>query len=168
MVGIFHHPNLSYFKDMKDDLDLSDIKFTFRCDKRWDDLQVTDNNDVRFCNECNYHVHSIVDRLDLKKLELGEECFAVKSERLKGYMIGGVEKALPIYPPIKTFLFSVGYTSNLSESQLATIKWMQRYLKVVLNMKNKKIQFTVKLSQVEELNRIINILEQEKIIYSIE
>jgi hypothetical protein len=167
-VSIAHQPNLSYFKDMKDDLDLSDIKFTFRCDKQWEDLQVTDNDDVRFCNECNYHVHSIVDRLDLKKLELGEECFAVKSERLRGYMIGGVEKALPIYPPIKTFLFNVGYTSNLSESQLATIKWMHRYLKVVLDMKNKKIQFTVKLSQVEELNRIINILEQEKIIYSIE
>jgi hypothetical protein len=167
-VSIAHQPNLSYFKDMKDDLDLSDIKFTFRCDKQWEDLQVTDNNDVRFCNECNYHVHSIVDRLDLKKLELGEECFAVKSERLRGYMIGGVEKALPIYPPIKTFSFNVGYTSNLSESQLATIKWMHRYLKVVLDMKNKKIQFTVKLSQVEELNRIINILEQEKIIYSIE
>jgi hypothetical protein len=167
-VSIAHQPNLSYFKDMKDDLDLSDIKFTFRCNKQWEDLQITDNDDVRFCNECNYHVHSIVDRLDLKKLELGEECFAVKSERLRGYMIGGVEKALPIYPPIKTFLFNVGYTSNLSESQLATIKWMHRYLKVVLDMKNKKIQFTVKLSQVEELNRIINILEQEKIIYSIE
>jgi hypothetical protein len=167
MVGIAHHTNPSCSKDMKD-LDLSDIKFTFRCDKRWEDLQVTDNDDVRFCNECNYHVHSIVDRLDLKKLELGEECFAVKSERLKGYMIGGVEKALPIYPPIKTFLFSFGYTSNLSESQLATIKWMHRYLKVALTMKNKKIQFTVALSQVEELNRIIHILEQEKIIYSIE
>jgi hypothetical protein len=153
---------------MKDNLDLSDIKFTFHCDKRWDDLKVTGNDDVRFCHECNYHVHSIVDRLDLKKLELGEECFAVKSERLKGYIIGGVDKALPIYPPIKTFLFSFGYTSNLSEGQLATIKWMHRHLKVVLDMKNKKIQFTVELSQVEELNRIINILEQEKIIYSIE
>jgi hypothetical protein len=153
---------------MKDDLNLTDIKFTFRCQKQWEDLQVTDNHDVRFCNECNYHVHSIVDRLDLKKLELGEECFAVKDIPMKGFRIGGVEKPLPIYPPVKTFLFSCGYTSNLSESQFATIKWLNRNLKVALIMKNKKIQFTVTLSQQEELDRIINILEQDKIIYSIE
>ncbi len=153
---------------MENDLDISDIKFTFRCDKRWEDLQVTNNDDVRFCHECNYQVHSIVERLDLRKLELGEECFAVKSERLKGYIIGGVEKSLPRYPPTKTFLFSCGHTSNLSESQLATIKWMHKYLKVALNVKNKKIQFTIELSQVEQLDRIINILSQEKIIYSIE
>ena len=148
---------------MNEDLNLTDIKFTFRCPKKWEDLQVTDNDDVRLCNECKYHVHSIVDRLDLKKLDSGGECFAVKSSLLRGYTIGGVEKALLIYPPSQTFLFSFGYTSNLSTSQVATIKWMHKYLKVALSLKNKKIQFTVKLSQAEELDRIINILERDEI-----
>jgi hypothetical protein len=154
---------------MKDELDFTDIKFTFRCPKQWEDLQVTDNHDVRFCTECNYHVHSIVDRLDLKKLDLGEECFAVKDSRVNGiFILGGVEKSLPTYPPIKTFLFSCGHTSNLSDSQLATIEWLRRHFQVRLSMKNKKIKFTVKLSQIEELDRIINILDRDNIIYSIE
>jgi hypothetical protein len=158
----------SAFQKMEDDLDITDIKFTFRCQKQWEDLQITENHDMRFCNECNYHVHSIVNRLDLKKLDLGEKCFAVKDVPARGFIIGGVEKPLPAYPPIQTFLFSCGYTSNLSDSQVATVKWMHRYLRVSLSMKNKKIQFTVKLSQKEELDRIINILEQDKIVYSIE
>jgi hypothetical protein len=154
---------------MKEDLNLTDIKFTFRCQKRWEDLQTTDNHDVRFCSECNYRVHSIVERLDLNKLDLGEECFAVKDSRVEGiFILGGVEKALPAYPPIKTFVFSCGYTSNLSESQLATIEWLRRHLQVAVSMKNKKTQFTVKLSQIEKLDRIINILDRDKIIYSIQ
>jgi hypothetical protein len=155
---------------MKDDLDLADIKFTFRCQKEWKDLQTTENDDVRFCSECNYHVHSIVDRLDLKKLDLGEECFAVTISQPNSQLItimGGVKKSLPAYPPVQTFVFSCGYVSNLSESQLLTIKSL-RYLEATLNMKNKKIKFTLRSSRVEELDRITHILEQENIIYSIE
>jgi hypothetical protein len=155
---------------MKEDFDPVDIKFTFKCQKRWEDLQATDNHDMRFCNECNYHVHSIVDRLDLKKLELGGECFAINIIQPNSQLItilGGVEKSLPAYPPIQTFVFSFGYVSNLSESQLLTIKSL-RHLKAIINMKNKKIKFTIQLSQLEELERIIHILEQDNIIYSIE
>jgi hypothetical protein len=155
---------------MKDDLDLTDIKFTFRCQKNWDELQATDNHDVRFCNECNYHVHSIVDRLDLKKLDLGEKCFAVQDSQSDGkgiFILGGAERSQPTYPPIQTFVFSCGYISNLSHGQLLTIKWIGRYLHVKLKMK-KKIGFTAYISQVEELDRIISILERDKIIYSIE
>ena len=54
------------------------------------------------------------------------------------------------------------------KSQFATIKWLHRHLQVALSMTTKKIQFTVKLSHTEELDRIIQILEQDKIIYSIE
>ncbi len=153
---------------MKDNLDLTDIKFTFRCQKNWDDLQPTDNHDVRFCNECNYHVHSIVDRLDLKKLDLGEKCFAVKDSHSKGiFILGGAERSLPALP-ITVFVFRCGYVSNLSEGQLLTIKWLGRYLNVKLKMKNRKIKFTAHLYKVEELDRIISILERDKIIYSIE
>ncbi len=156
---------------MKDNLDLTDIKFTFRCQKKWKDLQTTENDDVRFCSECNYHVHSIVDRLDLKKLDLGEECFAVTISQPNSQLItimGGVEQSLPAYPPIQTFVFSCGYISNLSEGQLRTIKWLGKYLRVHLSMKRKKIRFTAHLSQREELERIISILEEDKIISSVE
>jgi hypothetical protein len=155
---------------MKNDLNLADIKFTFRCQKKWDDLERTDRHDVRLCNECNYHVHSIVDRLDLRKLDLGGECFSVKisqPDQESTTILGGAKKSLPVYPPIQTFLFSCGYISNLSEVQLSTIKSL-RHLNAMLNMKNKKIKFTIRLSQLEELNRIIDILEKDNIIYSIE
>ena len=81
---------------MKDDFDPTDIKFTFRCQKKWEDLQITDNHEMRFCNECNYHVHSIVNSLDLKKLDSGEECFAVKDIQVGGFTMGRVKKPLII------------------------------------------------------------------------
>jgi hypothetical protein len=30
----------------------------YRCDKKWESLDITDNDDVRFCNGCQREVHN--------------------------------------------------------------------------------------------------------------
>jgi hypothetical protein len=156
---------------MKDSSNLADIKFTFRCEQKWEDLEITANTDVRFCDRCNYKVHYITHHLDLQKLDLGEKCVALKTpDTEKGvFILGGIEKPLPKYPPIKIFVFSCGY---ISRKQLETLQWLERHFSCHLEMKQKNIRFKVRfkvgLSQLEELDRIINILEKEEIIYAIE
>jgi hypothetical protein len=151
-----------------------DIKFTFQCKQKWYKLQPTANPDVRFCHDCSLNVHSIVDRLDLEKLDIGEKCIALTTElsEREGWVtiLGGVERStrsLPKYPPQQQFIFSCGYMANLTKSQLNTLHFLRRDLQVTLSLK-KKTQFTAWCAQPEELDRIIRVLEREEIIYSIE
>jgi hypothetical protein len=147
------------------------IKFTFQCKRKWYELQPTTNPDVRFCHECSLNVHSIVDRLDLEKLDIGERCIALttKSSEREGWItiLGGVERSIPEYPPKQQFIFNCGYMDNLTKSQLNTLHFLRRNFQVTLSLK-KKTQFTAWCAQPEELDRIIRVLDREEIIYSIE
>ena len=41
---------------MSGKLTIRNCKFSYRCSAKWDDLQATDDDDVRFCNDCQKEV----------------------------------------------------------------------------------------------------------------
>jgi hypothetical protein len=38
-------------------MQLRNCEFAFKCDAKWDDLDVTGEDKIRFCNECEKQVH---------------------------------------------------------------------------------------------------------------
>jgi hypothetical protein len=148
------------------------IEFAYRCTRQWEDLEATTDPEVRFCNECNLTVHYIDNRLDPRKLAPEAKCFAAKiptPERPKGVIIAG--QIAPgdwprAYPPRQEFIFYFGPKSNLTEGQLATIRWL-RYLGGKPVMKSNMIRLTYSTAVPERLDRIISILQKEGISFSI-
>jgi hypothetical protein len=52
-------------------------KFTFKCPELWDELQTTENPDVRYCELCQYTVRFIRKSEDFDDYLREEKCFAV-------------------------------------------------------------------------------------------
>ncbi len=48
----------------------------FKCDKNWDDLSETDNDDVRFCQSCQREVYFCYDDSDIAKSIRLNRCIA--------------------------------------------------------------------------------------------
>ena len=42
--------------NMSDKLTIRNCKFAYRCSAKWDNLQETDDDDIRFCNDCQKEV----------------------------------------------------------------------------------------------------------------
>jgi hypothetical protein len=59
-----------------DDL-IFNCKFTFKCPELWDELQATENPDVRYCELCQYTVRFIRKSEDFEDYLREEKCFAV-------------------------------------------------------------------------------------------
>ena len=51
-------------------------RFDFVCPKQWDELQVTDNNEVRYCDHCNESVYLAQSESDLDRLAIDGKCAA--------------------------------------------------------------------------------------------
>ncbi len=50
---------------MSANLSIRNCKFAYLCSTKWDDLQVTDDDDVRFCNACQKEVYFCYDDYEL-------------------------------------------------------------------------------------------------------
>jgi hypothetical protein len=72
---------------------IRNCKFRFKCQKLWDDLELTDNSSIRFCRECQRDVVFCGTDSDLMRAITNDECVAVnipnsgRSEPLLG-MVG--------------------------------------------------------------------------------
>ncbi len=53
------------------------LLFDFVCDKRWDEMAVTDDNGVRFCEQCKQNVHYCDTIMDARKHAGVGHCVAV-------------------------------------------------------------------------------------------
>lgn len=53
---------------------LSQELFAYPCNKRWDSLQNTDNQDVKYCNECRKNVYLVSDEKELKRRQELKQC----------------------------------------------------------------------------------------------
>ena len=49
----------------------------YRCGRRWDELQVTNENGIRFCDTCNHHVHYCDTIMSAREHAAEGHCVAV-------------------------------------------------------------------------------------------
>ena len=63
---------------------LCDIKefeecaLTFKCPLKWEDLEKTDDEDVRYCKECMENVYQVPNLLAFKKRAKEKKCVSIK------------------------------------------------------------------------------------------
>jgi len=69
-----------YFAD--DNADIRNCKFAFKCEKRWDDLEITSGNDknIRFCQDCEQNVYRCRTDHQIKIAIMKNRCIAVRIE----------------------------------------------------------------------------------------
>lgn len=58
--------------------------FRYRCPKTWDDLAPTDNERVRFCDQCMETVHYCRTPAQLRKAMVRNQCVAVEIRGKEG------------------------------------------------------------------------------------
>lgn len=54
--------------------ELTQELFAYPCNKRWDSLQNTDNQDVKYCIECRKNVYLASDEKELRKRQELKQC----------------------------------------------------------------------------------------------
>ena len=160
---------------MDEDNKITEIEFSFRCQRKWHELQKTENPDIRFCDDCRQNVHYVGSKLDFAKYDENAKCFAVRiyeMDRSKAVTIaggiGGV-KLPPFsnYPQTASFIIKFGPKSGLSESQLETIKWL-RHFNAKPVVKDKMVELVINSITEEKFDRIISLLEKEEIPFTVE
>lgn len=129
---------------------------------------MTENPDIRFCDECQLNVHYVGQRSDFEKYPADTECFAVKiynEEKTKGVTIAG--GAIPDYESRASFVLKFGPKADLTNDQLKTIQWL-RNLGAQPVMKSKMVRLLLRQVTEDHFDRIISILEKEEIPFSVE
>lgn len=79
-------------KNMDDKL-LRNCKFKFQCDQRWETMQTTDDENVKFCEKCNETVHLCKNPWDLEIVIRENKCVALleKNDDKVPILIGDVD-----------------------------------------------------------------------------
>ena len=127
---------------------------------------------MRFCDDCNLYVQFVSNKLDFEKYNKKAKCFATKiynEDKSKAITIaGGIKsKLISTYPPKASFVFKFGAKSQLTEDQLKTIQWLRHFGTVPI-MKDKRVKLIFEKTTEELFDRIVSILESEKISFIVE
>ena len=69
--------------------------FEFICPEKWDNLEHTDNESVRFCGSCDKQVFKANDIKSLEKLSKENKCVAYKGNDSSSGIMG--ETVYPIF-----------------------------------------------------------------------
>jgi hypothetical protein len=151
---------------------ITEDDFTFICKQQWYELERTSDPKLKFCHQCQKHVHFISSRLEFAQYGSQSSCVAVEIEPRSptpGYIIaGGLDSAY--YPSTSrgiTFTFDFGSISDLSKSQLKAIYSYKDLGAWISTKKKNRIEFTIELFIPEAFDRLVRILEKEQIEYSI-
>lgn len=61
--------------------------FKFRCEKKWQNLERTDNPEIRYCGTCGEDIHYVHTNKELRKAIEANQCVAlvVAEENQDGY-----------------------------------------------------------------------------------
>jgi len=70
------------------DAEIRNCEFKFKCPKLWDELELTDDPNIRTCQECQRRVVFCRTASELKRAITDDECVAVK--------IPGSGRSLPL------------------------------------------------------------------------
>ena len=65
------------------------VEFRFRCPKLWENLQSTEDSDIRFCETCRRNVHLCHDMGEVAGHALAGNCIAVLSSNPGSHMVVG-------------------------------------------------------------------------------
>lgn len=60
-----------------DDKLLRNCKFKFQCDQRWETMQSTDDENIKFCEKCNETVHLCKNPWHLENAIKQNKCVAI-------------------------------------------------------------------------------------------
>ncbi len=85
-------------KQANESLEKHGLQFNVVCDRRWDELAVSENDGVRFCDQCKQEVHYCDTIETARKHAWSGECVAVDlgvirhegDLELRGMMVGGI------------------------------------------------------------------------------
>ena len=88
--------------------------FRFRCHMEWDDLKVTERDDIRFCSECSQNVYYCDDRFDLAREIANNRCVAVPVEFIVRY---SHEKVSPLLEPNDRQKVRMGFPAPPSKDE---------------------------------------------------
>ena len=72
----------------KVDEDGRKLAVVYRCREKWEDLQFTDNDQVRYCNKCSQPVFHVADTEDLHRAVTAGRCVMVKPPDGPRYFLG--------------------------------------------------------------------------------
>ena len=59
-----------------DGISIRNCRFAFKCEMKWDDLNETGDEDVRFCNSCEKEVHFCINDDELARAVRLNRCVA--------------------------------------------------------------------------------------------
>jgi hypothetical protein len=110
-----------------DDL-IFNCKFTFKCPQLWNELQVTENPDVKYCGQCQYTVRFIRKSEDFENYLNEDKCFAVNMlDPQTGGSIAVVGAIAPAYEEDETIVnIYLQPIDTLSATQIKIIKEIMR------------------------------------------
>ena len=60
------------------DAEIRNCEFKFKCPKLWDELELTDDANIRTCEECQRRVFFCRTASELKRAITDDKCIAVK------------------------------------------------------------------------------------------
>ena len=56
----------------------------YQCQKRWDDLQTSDHDDVRYCGSCKQSVHRVIDVQGFQRAVAQGRCAMIEGRSVVG------------------------------------------------------------------------------------
>ncbi len=138
--------------------------FQYRCHKEWDELTVTEQEEVRFCSECSKNVYFCEDRFALARAIAKNHCVAIPSEFIATYTH---ENASPLLDTNDRRRGTIGVPARLDEPDEATRKVLEKrkaIMKMVLRGKftGDQIQYILRddLDEVEQIEFIESVISQ--------
>ena len=76
--------------NMSNKLTIRNCKFAYRCSAKWDDLQETDDDDIRFCNDCQKEVFFCDSDDTLVTFVKLNRCVAILKSKSNERLLGDV------------------------------------------------------------------------------
>ena len=63
---------------MNPNAEIRNCEFRFKCPKTWDSLKKTDDESIRFCDQCNRTVHFCKTAGELQRAIIKNQCVALE------------------------------------------------------------------------------------------
>ena len=76
---------------MPEKLTIRNCKFAYKCSAKWDNLQETEDESIRFCDECQKEVFFCDSDDTLISLVKLNRCIAILKPNSKEYLLGDIE-----------------------------------------------------------------------------
>jgi hypothetical protein len=76
---------------MPEKLTIRNCKFAYKCSAKWDNLQETEDESIRFCDECQKEVFFCDGDDTLISLVKLNRCIAILKPNSKEYLLGDIE-----------------------------------------------------------------------------